>query len=726
MKKKILFFTVMFSFIFVGQSFASEDDDKIIYAMLMNQIQYSLQVINHYQDKIILDQEYDNIICKIDKTKLKDDKQESITAYANMLLTLTNLKLGSNEKLFVTQQAEKEKSEAMYTSLEGTVLPAVASAYQVGQGISKKDVGAIISGVTSFVYTGISAKFNYRHTINSIENNLNQELFKLNQDQLKTIDGQRAALFKTYSKFITTYNIPKEYEIKEDQMSWLVSTLDSTDSKTKVRLLNEKKDIFAIFTPFWYELGAAYQDIGNFSEAKKCYAEFERQKAKYSIIDNDTYYTELSKNMIQILLKENNLTGLNKYLNIIEQDHTVNNESENRFYLAGVYYILGNMKKAQSFLKLVIDENKKFVIQARELNEVIQASSQNDSNFRIALLLSQIKIASAEESQKVISNVKEKKNIFQKFVGIFADPEDIKTLDKDNLTFILPEYYGNKYSLSIYMDGKYYDSVDCSFDDKHYYFVNYPVSKFCSKVNDFELILNDSENNEYSLTYSSDYIDSKDTKVMVNAFNVITGVDKNSTLDISDISQINIKSFIQEIKNSEKEKDFNKKLPADKEKKYRENFDYALTEFLTAPYFYKNNILQFKNTELFVYRLTKISDKKATYEFSKYGDLIESSEVISTIPSSKIDLYKKAIIGNSEAQYDLGMSYMNGESIDIDYFEAIKWFKQSAGNGNMNAFYQLGICFESGFGTVKSSDRAQFYYQKAANLGHQKAKEKIK
>ena len=136
--------------------------------------------------------------------------------------------------------------------------------------------------------------------------------------------------------------------------------------------------------------------------------------------------------------------------------------------------------------------------------------------------------------------------------------------------------------------------------------------------------------------------------------------------------------------------------------------------------------MQFKNTELFVYRLTKISDKKATYEFSKYGDLIESSEVISTIPSSKIDLYKKAIIGNSEAQYDLGMSYMNGEGIDIDYFEAIKWFKQSAGNGNMNAFYQLGICFESGFGTVKSSDRAQFYYQKAANLGHQKAKEKIK
>ena len=70
---------------------------------------------------------------------------------------------------------------------------------------------------------------------------------------------------------------------------------------------------------------------------------------------------------------------------------------------------------------------------------------------------------------------------------------------------------------------------------------------------------------------------------------------------------------------------------------------------------------------------------------------------------------------------------MNGEGLEINYIEAINWFKVAVqGNEKMKAFYQLAICFENGYGTEKNSDRAKFYYQKAAELGHQKAKEKMK
>ena len=109
------------------------NDDQIIYAMLMNQIQYSLQAIKYYKSKIILEQEYDNIICKIDKSKLKYEKDEAINAYSNMLTTLTSCKLQENQRIFIIKQAEKEKSEAIYKSLNGTALPAIACLYQSGK-----------------------------------------------------------------------------------------------------------------------------------------------------------------------------------------------------------------------------------------------------------------------------------------------------------------------------------------------------------------------------------------------------------------------------------------------------------------------------------------------------------------------------------------------------------------------------------------------------------------
>lgn len=290
MKRKILL-TLILIFQSITNIFAAENDKRIVYAMLMNQIQFSLQTIQHYQNRYVLNQEYENIICKIDKQKLKLDKnddEEAIIAYSNMLTTLTYLTLQENEKLFVKQQAEKEKSEAIYKSLSGT-------GTSVGFAAVAFASGNYAQAVSGIVFGGVSGAFSYRDAVNTVENQENRELFKLEQKTLETINMQKNFLWTTYARYITKYNIPKQYEIKQDQMLWLVETLDTKDAASKVRLLEEKKSVFSIFTPYWYELGSAYQTIGNYSEAKECYAEFERQKSLYSIIDNDTYYTELAK-----------------------------------------------------------------------------------------------------------------------------------------------------------------------------------------------------------------------------------------------------------------------------------------------------------------------------------------------------------------------------------------------------------------------------------------------
>ena len=724
MKKIItLFIGIILSSI---KLFASVSDDQIVYAMLMNQIQYSLQVIQHYDNKLVLEQEYDNIICKIDKTKLKDENEDAIAAYSNMLTTLTDLKLQENQKLFIKQQAEKEKSEAVYQTLSGTALPAIASLYQMGKGIAKADIGSIISGATSFVYTGVSVAFNYRNAVNSVENSLNKEMFEIGQDQLKSIDAQRNSLFKTYSRFITKYKIPKEYEIKEDQMLWLVSTLDSADPAAKVRLLEAKKEIFKVFTPFWYELGSAYQSIGNIAEAKKCYAEFEKQKEKYSIIDNDTYHTELAKNMIQIARDSNDIKTIRKYLKIIENDKTVANESENRFYLAGVYFSLEEHDTAQKFLKLIIDDNRKFVSQARELYEYIEAFKTTDSVYKEAILLGQLKIASEEDVKNAVLEQKGKSNVAKDVLNFFFGTEEEKVIYTDKLAFVLPESYGKDYSLSILIGEKYYDSVSFNLDGKTYFFINFPLKKFIERFEEFSVILVSNTGEQTILKYVCNYYDSSDVKTFTKTFNQMHAVKNELPLDISNVSHIDIGMFLAELKLLEKDKAYKKSEDAKQQKILTEKYEKAASSFIKqVPYKYKNSLLFKPKSYLFNYGLVTIATKTQDYEISKYGELISPKSTKPDLPKNLNDIYQNALLGDSEAEYNLAMAYLNGEDIEINYIESLKWFKLSGMQNNMKSLYQLGLCFENGYGTEKNKDRAMYYYQKAAKLGHQKAKAKV-
>ena len=165
-----VFFVSIAIFAVLSNLWAGEKDDQIIYAMLMNQLQYSLQVIQHYDNKVVLEQEFDNIISKIDKTKLRDEN--TVSAYSSMLDTLTNIKLQESKKLFIKQLAEKEKSEALYKSLSGSAISASVALYRLG-------TGNFIGGISTLAYTGVSVFFNYRDTANSVENSFGKEMFEI-------------------------------------------------------------------------------------------------------------------------------------------------------------------------------------------------------------------------------------------------------------------------------------------------------------------------------------------------------------------------------------------------------------------------------------------------------------------------------------------------------------------------------------------------------------------
>lgn len=80
---------------------------------------------------------------------------------------------------------------------------------------------------------------------------------------------------------------------------------------------------------------------------------------------------------------------------------------------------------------------------------------------------------------------------------------------------------------------------------------------------------------------------------------------------------------------------------------------------------------------------------------------------------------KAAIQGEKHAMVQLASLFAHGEGgIARDETQALAWYKKSALLGDCDALYHLGMCAEQGQGLQKNNQEALRYYMAAANQGH--------
>jgi len=90
--------------------------------------------------------------------------------------------------------------------------------------------------------------------------------------------------------------------------------------------------------------------------------------------------------------------------------------------------------------------------------------------------------------------------------------------------------------------------------------------------------------------------------------------------------------------------------------------------------------------------------------------------------STAINYYKLAANqGDSKAEKVLGYCYYYGDGgINKDYKEAVKWYGLSANKGNAEAAYYLSICYSEGQGIDKNNSEALKWIEKAVEGGIEK------
>ena len=87
-------------------------------------------------------------------------------------------------------------------------------------------------------------------------------------------------------------------------------------------------------------------------------------------------------------------------------------------------------------------------------------------------------------------------------------------------------------------------------------------------------------------------------------------------------------------------------------------------------------------------------------------------------------LEESARRGDVDAQFNLGVCYRDGRGVEQDQRKAEQWFVEAAAQGHAGAQFGLGVCFELGREVPDYSEAAQ-WYAKAAQQGYAPAQNRF-
>ncbi len=93
--------------------------------------------------------------------------------------------------------------------------------------------------------------------------------------------------------------------------------------------------------------------------------------------------------------------------------------------------------------------------------------------------------------------------------------------------------------------------------------------------------------------------------------------------------------------------------------------------------------------------------------------------------ASKNDFASNPELSNPEAQFALGLMYVDGTGVDKDPSTAAEWFLKAARQDHPEAQYRLGEMYQNGVGVESDTKEAKLWLSKAAGKGMAKASQAL-
>ncbi|MGQ9796440.1 hypothetical protein [Desulfosoma sp.] len=284
------------------QSFNTAADHLVQLQVLqtLNQIVVSLTHILTYNDKVVLDQEYNTIINNLNLSKIPD--ADIISLLQELMDLLTSSKIQEHERAYLSRTYEKNVQEELRRRLRKRVFETdlLLNPYM---------------GVLSAIVNVGSFYFNYRDRMDDYKKEREEAAWKIEAATLQGLNNFYKNLLKYSWNLIRRYQLPDEWRLNEKQLTDYTAILKEPDIDRRYRKLERLEASFQQFPPYWYYRGQAAYEMGNHREALRCFVEF--QNIHQGILRKDPFAASTAMHKIMLTVQDASATQIRRDLEVV-------------------------------------------------------------------------------------------------------------------------------------------------------------------------------------------------------------------------------------------------------------------------------------------------------------------------------------------------------------------------------------------------------------------------
>lgn len=359
----------------LSETEAEQNDDARKAAIILNHLHGSLNKIVTYNDKIILEQEYDNIINNIDLTTIDDI--EIIDQITYIMDVLTSHKISEIEKQWLNVEYQDKLDAALTDTLRG---------------INVRGSNPVEMGINLLTSAG-SAYYDYKQNQKNYKKQLDKATWELDKGSISEINDLRKQFIRTYWEIMKRYDIPDSWRISENQFQRFHDILKNDLGDVKLRKLLRLESELAVLPDYWFELALSAREVKEREIELNAIKRYEQLNDR--LFRENSFYSQLLANKMSYMDLN---TDADEIRAVLSQMLLVDRLNPERKLIAALKYIqLNDFVKAEKLLNQNIDDNFLVDVSARiKIDMYLKQKAGNRYAETIDGLINKQNIAASE------------------------------------------------------------------------------------------------------------------------------------------------------------------------------------------------------------------------------------------------------------------------------------------------------------------------------------------
>ncbi len=250
----------------------------------LNHFNMSLYKIANYNNKAVLDEEYDTINNDLKLDSIADRKIVDIIR--QLMDALTSLKISEMERNRMQEAYQQMQEELLMRMLQSGGQAIVS---QAGQTLASKNPATkipVVAAVSLMASTpSIVASVNKPLEDLARQRQMLEDFsWELDKEKLKSLNELNKQFLSTYWEFLHDANIPDSLRISEKQIANLLNVNKDKDPATRYRMLVRLEKECGLIPEYWYYRADAANDALRKKEDQELVADIEQCLAKYKAL----------------------------------------------------------------------------------------------------------------------------------------------------------------------------------------------------------------------------------------------------------------------------------------------------------------------------------------------------------------------------------------------------------------------------------------------------------